>query len=132
MSDPSSENELREKMLQESYKSKVQIGRSGSSAIHGALQTESEGCFGRLPRATRPQRLKARIVYSASLIRLACDSLAGEIEQVEASAGAPIRKADGTGPGAGKKIPSHTGTGSAQPSTEANATYRARAFSARS
>lgn len=133
MSDPSSENELRKKNAPR----KLQI-RSPNRAerklsyIHGALQTESEGGFGRLPRATRPRRLKARIVYSASLVRLACDSPAEEIEQAEASAEAPIRKADGTGTGGGKKTPSHTGTGSAQPSTQANATYSARAFSARS
>lgn len=65
MSDPSSENEVgKKKMLPKSYRSKVHIGRSGNSAIHGALQSESKGSFGRLPRATRQGRLKTRTVYS--------------------------------------------------------------------
>lgn len=119
-------------MLQKSYRSKVHIGRSGNSAIHGALQSESKGSFGRLPRATRQRRLKTRTAYSASL-RTARESPAGKIEQEEVTAEAPTGKADGPPLGKrGREPPPDTGTGSAQPSTEANAAYPARAFSARS
>lgn len=94
-------------MLQKSYRSKVHIGRSGNSAIHGALQSESKGSFGRLPRATRQGRLKTRTVYSASL-RLARESPAGKIEQEEATAETPTEKADGTPLGEGVGNPRRT------------------------